>query len=118
MIIILWRLRYNYYYKYREQGALGKSCIDGFDKLDPVEERGNEVPLFSGLLDEMDEGGELSWRRMRHKKYIVEEIVVLLLYMDIIMCYCSGGFTKWVACSVMVARVLGCPPRFGYILGA
>lgn len=66
----------------------GKSCIDGFDKLDPVEERGNngggegclrgnEVPLFSGLLDEMGEGRELSGWRMRHKKYIVEEVVVL-----------------------------------------
>ena len=60
----------------------GKSCIDGFDKLDPVEERGNdgggegclrgnEVPLFSGLVDEMGEGREPSWWRMRHKKYYV-----------------------------------------------
>ena len=66
----------------------GKSCIDGFDKLDPVEERGNggggegclqgnEVPLFSGLLDEMGEGRELSWWKVRHKKYIVKEVVVL-----------------------------------------
>jgi len=66
----------------------GKSCIDGFDKLDPVEERGNngggegclrgnKMLLFGGLLDEMGEGRELSGWKMRHKKYIIEEVVVL-----------------------------------------
>jgi hypothetical protein len=33
--------------------------------------------LFGGLLDEMGEGRELSGWKMRHKKYIIEEVVVL-----------------------------------------
>jgi len=38
--------------------------------------RGNEVSLFSGLLDEIGEGRELGrWRR--HEKYIVEGVVLL-----------------------------------------